>query len=474
MAAGINGIWRTTDGGLNWTFIGNPPALNNIVSVVTGGIVWANSTTVLIYGSSGGILRSTDSGLTWADVTPSSAQDDLWDMAFNSAGVGIAVGPSQQVLRSTDAGATWQTISTGMTDTGAGVAFANESTVIALGSLQQTMRSTDGGVTWTVGFREGGSNTYRVRFANATTALAVGGFGQILRTTDAGQSWSLIGGGVLDRRVNSLARSPSGNVILAGALSAPMLRSTDTGATWTSTGAPYRGASFASEQVVVAVRSFFSRIGRSTDGGLTWSEVFVGSSGELRSVTMASSSIGFAVGSSGEVVRTTNGGQTWAPVATSNTLPLNSSGCLTATLCLAGGFNGVLLRSTDAGATWSVGGVPVTGGAIIREITRLSDTVALLAADDGLWRSVDAGQTWTRVYAVVTGGMASVAINSAGIGIATGGDGFLRSTDQGLTWVRLDLPVAFIGDSSLWVDANIVLVGGDGGALLRNTQAGAP
>jgi photosystem II stability/assembly factor-like uncharacterized protein len=474
VAAGINGIWRTTDGGLTWTLIGNPPALNNIVSVVTGGIVWANSTTVLIYGAQGGILRSTDAGLTWADVTPSSAQDDLWEMAFNAAGVGIAVGPSQQVLRSTDAGATWQTISTAMTDTGAGVAFADASTVVVLGSLTQTMRSIDGGLTWTVGFREGGSNLYRVRFAGSTVGLAVGLHGQILRTSDAGVTWSRIGGGVLDQRVNSLSRSPSGSVLLAGALNAPLLRSTDAGATWTSTGAPYRAAAFASDQVVVAVRPIMQQIARSTDAGQNWSLVHDQAGGPLESVTMATSSIGFAVGAGGLVLRSIDGGQNWSAVASGTTVPLKASGCLTSTLCLAGGFGGVLLRSTDAGATWSVGSVPTIAGGDIRTISRLTDTIAVLAADDGLWRSVDAGQTWARVYTRTLGSVQAISFNGAGVGIAGGADGILRSTDQGLTWVRQDLPIAFSPYSALWFDAGIVLVGGEGGALLRNTQSGAP
>jgi len=478
IASGVNGIWRTTDGGQNWSLVANPPAaLNGIVvgaAIRVGGIVWADSSTVLIYGSQGGILRSIDGGLTWADVTPAGAQDDLYDMAFNAAGVGVAVGPAQQALRSADFGATWQVVSTGMGETGSGVAFADATTVVALGSLSQTMRSTDGGLNWTVGFRLGGSNVYRLRFASSSVGLAVGEHGQVLRTSDAGDTWTQVGGGSLDQRVNSLARSPNGTVLLAGALNAPLQRSTTLGATWTSTGVSYRGPSFASDQVVVALDPFAQRIARSADAGQTWSVVYNQPGAALRSVTMASSSNGFAVGTDGLVLRTTDGGQTWNAVASGTTLPLNSSGCLTSTLCLAGGFGGVLLRSTDAGATWSAGSVPTLGGSIIRGIARLTDSIALLASDDGIWRSVDAGQTWTRVYTVVLGSMQSVSFSSAGVGIGAGYDGILRSTDQGLTWVRQDVPIGYSLYASVWVDASTVLVGGEGGALLRNAQSGVP
>ena len=150
-------------------------------------------------------------------------------------------------------------------------------------------------------------------------------------------------------------------------------------------------------------------------------------------------------------------------------------GCLTAAVCLAGGFNGVLARSTDGGAGWSVAQVPVTaGGSQIRTIARVNDTTAVLAVDDGLWRSDDAGATWTRVYARVGGSQLGVSFNAAGTGIAVGYDGILRSTDQGLTWAPQPVPAPSYLNAVTWVTSTTVLVGGDGGAILRNLQAGAP
>ena len=97
-----------------------------------------------------------------------------------------------------------------------------------------------------------------------------------------------------------------------------------------------------------------------------------------------------------------------------------------------------------------------------------------MAADDGLWRSADAGQTWTRVVSSTGGGQQAVSFNGAGVGVAVGYEGILRSTDQGLSWVRQDLPIAYVLYATTWIDATTVLVGGDGGALLRNLQSGAP
>jgi photosystem II stability/assembly factor-like uncharacterized protein len=138
---------------------------------------------------------------------------------------------------------------------------------------------------------------------------------------------------------------------------------------------------------------------------------------------------------------------------------------------VAGG--GGLLRSTDGGATWAVLPSPGNGfGA--NAIARLSDSVAVIASADGLWRTADAGLTWTRVYTAVQGTQLGVAFNATGIGVATGYDGILRSTDQGLTWTAQSVPAPSYLSAVVWVSATSVLVGGDGGAILRNLQAGAP
>jgi photosystem II stability/assembly factor-like uncharacterized protein len=368
-----------------------------------------------------------------------------------------------------------------MPETGTAVAFADGNTVVVMGNLSQTMRSTDAGATWTAGFWFGASSQFRLRFASPIVGLAVSAInGLTLRTTDGGETWTRIGGGTIDENVTGMAASPSGNVVLAGSLGRDLLRSADGGATWarpafSPVGLQFQKPSFATEQRVIAIRPA-GRIALSVDAGQTWSIAYdrLGQVG-LTNTTMASATVGLVVGDNGLILRTTDGGSSWAEVASGTTLPLKSVGCLTATVCLAGGFDGALLRSVDGGATWSVARLPVTAaGSQIRTIARFNDTTAVLAVDDGLWRSADAGLTWTRVYTPIGGSQLGVAFNAAGIGIATGYDGILRSTDQGVTWAPQSLPAPSYLNAVTWVTATTVLVGGDGGAILRNLQAGAP
>lgn len=480
VAAGHRGLWRTTNGGVTWTAVPNVPDASFVVSSLFGGVTWVDTNVVLIYGAGGKILRSTDQGVNWTDVSPAGFSENWVDMAFNATGAGIAVGPGGRVARSTNGGASWQELVTPLSEPGTAVAFADANTVVVMGNIGQTMRSTDAGATWTTGFAFSASAFYRLRFASPTVGLAVSAIsGLTLRTSDGGQTWTRIGGGTIDENVIGMAASPSGNVVLVGSQGRDMIRSTDGGATWvrpgfSPVGHQFQRPSFATEQRVIAIRPA-GQIALSVNAGQTWSIAYdrLGQVGLAN--TMASASVGIVVGDNGLILRSTDGGSTWATVASGTTLPLKSVGCLTATLCLAGGFDGVLLRSTDGGATWSVARVPVTaGGSQIRTISRINDTTAVLAVDDGLWRSADAGLTWTRVYVPTVGSQLGVSFSAAGVGIATGYDGLLRSTDQGVTWVVQPVPAPSYLNVVTWTGATTVLVGGDGGAILRNLQAGAP
>jgi photosystem II stability/assembly factor-like uncharacterized protein len=477
VAAGFRGLWRTTNGGMNWASVPNVPDADFVVSSLSGGVTWVDANTVLVYGSACKILRSTDQGASWTDVSPAGFFEDWLDMAFNAAGVGVAVGPNGRVARSTNGGASWQELVTPLSEPGTAVAFADANTVVVMGNIGQTMRSTDAGATWTTGFAFSAGAFYRLRFASPTFGLAVSaGNGLTLRTTDGGETWTRIGGGTIDENVVGMAASPSGNVVLAGSLGRDLLRSADGGATWRRSGsfpvgARFQKPAFATEQRAIAIRPE-GWIVLSVDAGQTW-RIADDRLGQVRlnDATMASASVGLVVGDNGLMLRSTDGGSSWAPVASGTTLPLKAVRCLTAAVCVAGG--GGLLRSTDGGATWAV--LPAPGNGFgTNAISRLTDGVAVIASADGLWRTADAGLTWTRVYTAVQGTQLGVAFSTTGIGIATGYDGMLRSTDQGLTWAAQSVPAPSYLSAVTWVSATTVLVGGDGGAILRNLQSGTP
>lgn len=91
-------ILSTTDGGQSWT-----PATS--IERDLFGIVRADNTIHAI-GAGGLILRSADEGLTWSKVR-SRTRSDIYAMALNGEGLGLAVGDEGAILLSDDCGRSW-------------------------------------------------------------------------------------------------------------------------------------------------------------------------------------------------------------------------------------------------------------------------------------------------------------------------------------------------------------------------------
>jgi photosystem II stability/assembly factor-like uncharacterized protein len=478
-------VWRTADGGATWAPVSIPlttlPAGGGLYRVAHAG----NNVFVALAGV-GTFLRSTDGGLTWARIA-TAGTDYLTDIAFGGSGFGVAVQQLQtQVLRTSDYGATWTVVPVNLGSGGAAVAFADANTVVVMGQYSWFIRSTDGGSTWTdLDYSlAGGQNTWRMRFANASLGFAVGQYGAVARTLDGGQSWTRIAGGRLDDTILQIEEAPGGNVTLVTNLLHQVKRSTDAGRTWsnaqiTSTqGIDF--VSFGSADVAMGF-GLFGTVTLSTDAGATWSEVLSEPDVGFHNGAMASATTAIvtgrvssaAYGLGGFMRRTTDAGATWSPVALPTAQWLWAARFLTPSVGLAGGINGTLLRTTNGGATWTaVDFQPKNVSDSVQFIARVSDTIAIVSTDSEIKRSTDGGLTWTRVHLNNGGSMRGVAFRDANTGIAVGVE-LLTTSNGGLSWTAIDIPTGYFLSSAAWASPTAPLIGGDGGALLRNQRSGA-
>ncbi|MDP4198799.1 MAG: T9SS type A sorting domain-containing protein [Bacteroidota bacterium] len=95
------GIWKSIDGGLNWTNVGK-----NLGSYFNAILINPINTNIVYVAAASSILRSTDAGITWATAVslngnlPSLVMDPV-----NPAVLYAAAG--SQLMKSTDSGATW-------------------------------------------------------------------------------------------------------------------------------------------------------------------------------------------------------------------------------------------------------------------------------------------------------------------------------------------------------------------------------
>ena len=158
---------------------------------LTGSLYEPKSRTLLIWGTDGTVLYSTDlSHWNHAD-TPVDA--DLARVASDGK-VLIAVGERGTILRSEDAGRRWRAVSlaTSNFDLRAVVHHAPSGTWIAAGTRGTLLRSTDSGQTWSPLSNELGLTLETLFVETSSGAILIGGeAGLIGRSTDAGFSWTL-------------------------------------------------------------------------------------------------------------------------------------------------------------------------------------------------------------------------------------------------------------------------------------------
>ncbi len=141
------GIWKSTDGGENWTQLSNTSGFSYVPKMV----VTNNST--IIAATANGIKRSTDGGDTWD--SPATASMDMADVELAANGDLFAGDFSGNVHKSTDDGVTWSSVSpsSGGYRVEVGISPASNDVIYAMssnhsGSVKWLVKSTDGGDNW--------------------------------------------------------------------------------------------------------------------------------------------------------------------------------------------------------------------------------------------------------------------------------------------------------------------------------------
>jgi photosystem II stability/assembly factor-like uncharacterized protein len=136
-------LQRTTNGGTDWSAATQP------ADIAVGTLAFASPTAAVAANTDGILLRSTDGGASWAALYGGGATRSTEGLAFNGAGVGLAVGngPSFGLMRSADAGQTWIPLALpGLSGTLRAVAFAGPNVAVAVGDGGTVVRFTAGGL----------------------------------------------------------------------------------------------------------------------------------------------------------------------------------------------------------------------------------------------------------------------------------------------------------------------------------------
>jgi photosystem II stability/assembly factor-like uncharacterized protein len=529
MIAGTHqGVYRSTDDGATWTFIGLrgwtihdvlitstsliataqgtvfrydsdttwlarrlnvPPAYQNLTLVSNGRVIIASEAAVESRESF--FHRSTDDGRTWTAMN-SFVPFVSRVYALAAVGTDLILGGPQMTIRSTNDGEDWTPLDMSSTPITNALATLGD-TVLATDAWGLWL-STDHGASW--------RNCERCPDRSQKFTAVLGATGEdFLVATDsgiyaapAGRGWDRLAWRRIDPEMKSAhVRDLTGRngAIVVASTSAGIIRTTDAGTTWAGASDGIIGSTVTS--LIHHRGSLFTGtsggIYATPDYGSTWHfRGFVDSVYALASIGDAL----FAARGRRGLHRSSDAGATWTNVSDAfpTVLHADSIGVLalhaSGTRLLAGTDYG-LYRSDDLGASWT----PVDTGfrwrsEPIRAFTEAGGRVFMASSGVGTGRipfggvyvSIDAGASWQRTALAYT--FPSVALASGGDIIVSALDGtapsgsrvqLMRSTDAGATWSELAVrPNMYSPVFDVAVRDGAILAGTSTGPWLRRVR----
>lgn len=466
----------------NWKWLNPSPQGNTLYS-----IDFIDNNTGFTTGEYGTILRTTNAGSDWEQLV-SGTNRDITAMDFADANTGYIGGRRQYFSKTTNAGLSWQQLTLpvqGNWDTAYTVMDIQALTpqvIFAAGFFQlesKIWKSTNGGASWEI--QSTGSFNYiqKLYFIDQNTGFAMGGAlgGEIIRTSNGGASWLP----VFQESYTVYSMSfISPTVGIAGCESGRVYRTTDAGLTWNFALSP-SGLDINSIQFINSLTGYGFGTGsvyvKTTDGGLNWDEIPLGTGGLRLYFDAAVTPNGnlHAAGSYGALIRSTNSGNTFLsqPYVTENSLTdiefINSS----TGYAVAGFGAGDILKTTDAGETWvsqiSSYTLPMYG------ISFTGAETGYLAGSINIKKTTNGGVNWTDVYTSTTNEIfGDIYFTNPNTGYAVGSYArLLKTTNAGATWNSSTIPGSgtFL-NSVFFVDENTGYTAGDNKAH-KTTDAGA-
>ncbi|MGM0582095.1 MAG: WD40/YVTN/BNR-like repeat-containing protein [Bacteroidota bacterium] len=311
---GRNNLYKSTNGGNDWSKIGEiPEAGLSDLAFQSGKLIMASSS------SRSKVFSTSDEGANWEEVT--TLQNSLTSIHFINAQQGYMTAKSGVVYQTTDGGESWEIIAEPYGRI-SNVEFLTSEKVFAVSS--DIHYSSDRGDTWETVETSTESSITAISFATEQIGLATLQNGHILRTTDAGQTWDDKGlAAPIDAHSSTRKASLNDITFLDNQIGMAvgdeyLVRTTTAGQSGSQQDNPaadvtLHAVSFADDKTGIAVGDDATII-RSNDKGKTWKKMNtpIESSykNKLYDVDFLNSKKGVAVGL-GQIIFTHDGGKSW-------------------------------------------------------------------------------------------------------------------------------------------------------------------
>jgi len=430
-AGGADGLYKSLDGGANWSRADH--GLDRLSPVTRLAIDPLHPST--LYAIQQGLFKSVDGGANWKQILLGASRIVYCIAIHPRFPETVFVGTELGLYQSSNGATGWRLLTRGLPSAPfQALAVAIDPTAPRrmfasfrddFSFKQKLFSSLDGGFSWQQ-IQSDLLHTIVLLVIDPWSPKSLWAItpSALFRSTNDGRNWTPViqDGFQIDDPVLSLSFPPTQkNLIYAGG-SAGLLRSLDDGATWSSLSQVLPPGARVSSLLVSGSRATTLIAGltlpprntglyRSTDGGTSWTRSDRGiTNSYITSLAMD-------------------------PEA-SNTLWVASLG--------------TLFKSTDRGRTWDPSPLPADIGESSRSsathivISQINPETLLLGLDDGRFlRSSDGGQSWVMAGASFANGVEVVKADplDAATFWAGGFGGLQKSTDRGDTWTPVPLPL---------------------------------
>lgn len=475
-------------------------------------IYFVNTNVGWMAGAKGYIYKTTDGGNNWTELT-SGVTDNLAKVFFineNTGWVGTLAGA---VLKTTDGGTTW--VKYPFNNVAPNIVFSlldvlyftdeNHGYVTA-GKLKNIylLRTSDGGVTWTIKDSLVSLSTnmrwYDLEFKQGKGAMAGDQKNKLRYTTDEGVTWmpstAIVDGffGALKavRWLNSTDIIAIGEGNEFNGVPVPIYKSTNGGVDWVkknqSVATVYervKDAYFKNENEGIGVGSNgFSKIFviKTTDAGNTWTTSTIGYSYGLQALSGIGDNL-FALGSSTHILKSTDFGNNWTSIK--KKAPASIYG-----MQFIGGKGYAVTRNGDfyisndgTGNEWEY--LSSTGADDVNDLLFLDGMTGFVIKENRhISKTTDGGVTWRSVLTPVAantrnkvGGISFCDWNSgyAWVSINQYGEYYAyKTTDNGETWTETGsfAGPGYISGSIVTFDPNTCVLLGPDNWTMRTTNGG--
>ncbi|MBI5370086.1 hypothetical protein HZA85_02785 [Candidatus Uhrbacteria bacterium] len=225
VAVGNTGnIIRSSDKGTTWSVVDQNTS-----------VYWqdidSEGQSVSVVGEGGAMRSSSDGGAHWQNVSL-GVTNTLYEVNVNAA-YGFIVGDHGRIMTLSGYGNTWVSNVSPTSLALYGVSNRADGSAWIVGAEGALLYTADYGNNWTNKGKIAETDLYGVWFTSPTTGYVVGKNGTFRKTTDGGSSWmTLTVSGLVSQTLYDISGSGDNLIVVGDKI---ILRSSDKGATWTST-----------------------------------------------------------------------------------------------------------------------------------------------------------------------------------------------------------------------------------------------